>query len=411
MVFKIARFGEFGDTLMHVGQLVFSQVIDHLPMHTFRRCVASYEGNRYKKTFSCLDQYLCMAFAQLTFRESLRDIQACLRAHKDKLYHMGIRGGVSRSTLADANERRNWRIYADLAQALIGIARPLYADEDLGLDLDNTVYALDASTIDLCLSVFPWALFRTTKSAVKLHTLLDLRGNIPTFIHISDGKLHDVNVLDILLPEPGAFYIMDRGYVDFQRLFLLQMAGSFFVIRAKSNTKYRRRYSHPVDKSGGVRCDQSIVLTGVKSARDYPQPLRRIKYHDAPSGKTFNFLTNNFAIPAQTVADLYRYRWQVELFFKWIKQHLRIKSFYGTSENAVKSQIWIAISVYVLVAILKKRLHIEADLYTILQILSLTLFERTPLNQILTDASEPDYTNHGGGVGMQLNLFDNFPGQ
>jgi hypothetical protein len=355
---------------MHVGWLVFSQVIDHLPMQTFRRYVARYEGNRYKKTFSCLGQCLCMAFAQLTSRESLRDIEACLRAHKDKLYHMGIRGGVSRSTLADASERRDWRIYADLAQALIGIARPLYADEDLGLDLDNTLYALDASTIDLCLSVFPWALFRTTKSAVKLHTLLDLRGNIPTFIHISDGKLHDVNVLDLLLPQAGAFYIMDRGYVDFQRLFLLHMAGSFFVIRAKSNTKYRRRYSHPVDKSGGVRCDQSIVLTGVKSARDYPQPLRRITYHDAPTGKTFNFLTNNFAIPAQTVADLYRYRWQVELFFKWIKQHLRIKSFFGTSENAVKSQIWIASSVYVLVAIMKKRLQLQADLYTMLQILS-----------------------------------------
>jgi hypothetical protein len=395
---------------MHVGRLVFSQVIDHLPMHAFRRCVARYDGNRYKKTFSCLDQYLCMAFAQLTFRESLRDIEACLRAHKDKLYHMGIRGGVSRSTLADANERRDWRIYADLAHALIGIARPLYADEDLGLDLDNTVYALDASTIDLCLSVFPWALFRSTKSAVKLHTLLDLRGNIPTFIHISDGKLHDVNVLDILLPEPGAFYIMDRGYVDFQRLFLLHMAGSFFVIRAKSNTKYRRRYSHPADKSGGVRCDQSIVLTGVKSARDYPQPLRRIKYDDAANGKTFNFLTNNFAIPAQTVADLYRYRWQVELFFKWIKQHLRVKSFFGTSENAVKSQIWIAISVYVLVAIIRKRLNIEADLYTMLQVLSLTLFERTPLNQILTGASDPDYRNHGDGIAIQLNLFDNLPG-
>jgi hypothetical protein len=395
---------------MHVGWLVFSQVIDHLPMQTFRRYVARYEGNRYKKTFSCLDQYLCMAFAQLTSRESLRDIEACLRAHKDKLYHMGIRGGVSRSTLADASERRDWRIYADLAQALIGIARPLYADEDLGLDLDNTLHALDASTIDLCLSVFPWALFRTTKSAVKLHTLLDLRGNIPTFIHISDGKLHDVNVLDLLLPQAGAFYIMDRGYVDFQRLFLLHMAGSFFVVRAKSNTKYRRRYSHPVDKSGGVRCDQSIVLTGVKSARDYPQPLRRITYHDAPTGKTFNFLTNNFAIPAQTVADLYRYRWQVELFFKWIKQHLRIKSFFGTSENAVKSQIWIASSVYVLVAIIKKRLQIQADLYTMLQILSLTLFERTPLNQLLTDASEPDYRNHGGGDGIQWNLFSNCPG-
>jgi len=393
---------------MHVGKLVFSQVIDHLPMHAFRRCVARYGGNRYKKSFSCLDQYLCMAFAQLTYRESLRDIEVCLRAQKDKLYHMGIRGSVSRSTLADANQRQDWRIYADLAQALIRIARPLYADEDLGLDLDNTVYALDASTIDLCLSVFPWALFRSTKSAVKLHTLLDLRGNIPTFIHISDGKLHDVNVLDILLPEPGAFYVMDRGYVDFERLFTLHMAGSFFIIRAKSNTKYRRRYSHPADKSGGVRCDQTIVLTGVKSKRDYPQPLRRIKYHDAQTGKTFNFLTNNFAIPAQTVADLYRYRWQVELFFKWIKQHLRIKSFFGTSENAVKSQIWIAISVYVLVAIIKKRLDIEADLYTILQILSLTLFEKTQLLQLLTGAEsinvDLDMTN-------QLNLFDNLPGQ
>jgi hypothetical protein len=393
---------------MHVGKLVFSQVIDHVPMHTFRRCVARYDGNRYKKTFSCLDQYLCMAFAQLTYRESLRDIEACLRAQKDKLYHMGIRGSISRSTLADANQRQDWRIYADLAQALIRIARPLYADEDLGLDLDNTVYALDASTVDLCLSVFPWALFRSTKSAVKLHTLLDLRGNIPTFIHISDGKLHDVNVLDILLPEPGAFYIMDRGYVDFERLFTLHMAGGFFIIRAKSNTKYRRRYSHPTDKSGGVRCDQTIVLTGVKSGHHYPQPLRRIKYHDAQTGKTFNFLTNNFAIPAQTVADLYRYRWQVELFFKWIKQHLRIKSFFGTSENAVKSQIWIAISVYVLVAIIKKRLRIDADLYTILQILSLTLFEKTQLLQLLTRAEsmsgEPDMTN-------QLNLFENLPGQ
>jgi len=392
---------------MHIGRLVFSQVIDHLPMHKFRRCVARYDANRYKKTFSCLDQYLCMAFAQLTFRESLRDIEACLRAHKDKLYHMGIRGNISRSTLADANERRDWRIYADLTQALIRIARPLYADEDLGLDLDNTIYALDASTIDLCLSVFPWALFRFTKSAVKLHTLLDLRGNIPTFIHISDGKLHDVNVLDILLPEPGAFYVMDRGYVDFERLFRLHVAGSFFVIRAKSNAKYQRRYSHPVEKSGGVRCDQTIVLTGVHSATDYPQPLRRVKYHDEQTGKTFNFLTNNFAIPAQTVADLYRYRWQVELFFKWIKQHLRIKSFFGTSENAVKGQIWIAISVYVLVAIIKKRLALNADLYTILQILSLTLFEKTPLIQLVANT---EYIGGDDELSNQLNLFDNFPG-
>jgi hypothetical protein len=393
---------------VHVGKLVFSQVIEHLPMHTFCRCIARYQGNRYAKSFSCLDQYLCMAFAQLTYRESLRDIEACLRAHKDKLYHMGIRGRISRSTLADANERRDWRIFADYAQALIRIARPLYADEDLGLDLDNTVYALDASTIDLCLSVFPWALFRSTKSAIKLHTLLDLRGNIPTFIHISDGKLHDVNVLDILLPEPGAFYIMDSGYVDFERLFTLNMAGGFFVIRTKSNTKYKRRYSHPVDTSGGLRCDQTIVLTGVNTTIDYPQPLRRIKYHDSQTGKTFNFLTNNFAVPAQTIADLYRYRWQVELFFKWIKQHLRIKSFFGTSENAVKSQIWIAISVYVLVAIIKKRLDITIDLYTILQILSLTLFEKTSLLQILTGA---EYINEDHDMTNQLNLFDNFPGQ
>jgi hypothetical protein len=282
---------------MHSGQLVFSQVIDHLPMHTFRRCVANYQGNRYKKSFSCLDQYLCMAFAQLTYRESLRDIEACLRAQRDKLYHMGIRGSISKSTLADANQNRDWRIYADFAQALIRIARPLYANEDLGLELDNTVYALDASTIDLCLSVFPWALFRSTKSAVKLHTLLDLRGNIPTFIHISDGKLHDVNVLDILLPEPGAFYIMDRGYVDFERLFALHMTGAFFIIRAKSNTKYMRRYSHPTDKSAGVRCDQTIILTGTNTATDYPQPIRRIKFYDDATGKTFNFLTNNFAHP------------------------------------------------------------------------------------------------------------------
>jgi len=394
---------------MYAGKLIFSQVMDHLPLHTFRRCVTRYQGERYVKRFRCLDQYLVMAFAQLTCRESLRDIEACLRAHQSKLYHMGIRSAsVARNTLSKANERRDWRIYADFAQSLIRIARPLYANEDLGLDLDNTVYALDASTIDLCLSIFPWALFRSTKSAVKLHTLLDLRGNIPTFIHISDGKLHDVNVLDILLSEPGAFYIMDRGYVDFERLFTLHMAGSFFVIRAKSNTKYRRRYSHPADKSGGVRCDQTIVLTGTNTATDYPQPLRRIKYHDAQTGKTFNFLTNNFAIPAQTVADLYRYRWQVELFFKWIKQHLRIKSFIGTSENSVKSQIWIAISIYVLVAIIKKRLDLKADLYTILQILSLTLFEKATLKQILTggDCIMEDLIELN-----QLNLFDNLTGQ
>jgi len=393
---------------MYTGKFIFSQVMDHLPMHTFRRCVDIYQGERYIKRFRCFDQYLVMAFAQLTSRESLRDIEVCLRAHQSKLYHIGIRSAiVARNTLSKANERRNWRIYADFAQSLIRTARPLYAEEDLGLDLDNTIYALDASTIDLCLSVFPWALFRSTKSAVKLHTLLDLRGNIPTFIHISDGKLHDVNVLDILQPEPEAFYIVDRGYVDFVRLFALNMAGAFFVIRAKSNTLYRRRYSHSVNKTGGVKCDQTIVLTGTNTATGYPRPLRRVKYHDAQTGKTFNFLTNNFTIPAQTVADLYRKRWQVELFFKWIKQHLRIKSFFGTSENAVKSQIWIAISVYVLVAIIKKRLNLKSDLYTILQVLSLTLFEKTSLKQILTGNESmeeiPEMRN-------QLNLFNNLTG-
>jgi len=392
---------------MYTGQLVFSQITDHLPMHTFRRCVQRYQGERYVKRFRCLDQYLGMVFAQLTYRESLRDIEACLRAHQHKLYHMGIRYRVVRSTLADANEQRDWRIYADFAQTLIQIARPLYAKEDLGLELDNTIYALDASTIDLCLSVFPWALFRSTKSAVKLHTLLDLRGNIPTFIHISNGKLHEVNVLDILPPEAGAFYIMDRGYVDFERLYTLHLAGAFFVIRAKSNTQYRRRYSCPLDESTHVKCDQIVVLTGVTTASAYPQPLRRVKYYDENTGKTFNFLTNNFAIPAQTVADLYRYRWQVELFFKWIKQHLRIKQFFGTSENAVKTQIWIAISTYVLIAIIKKRLNLSTDLYTILQILSITLFEKTPLEQLLANC---DYNTDGHDMDNQLNLFDNLTG-
>ena len=388
---------------MYSGRLVFSQVMEHLPMKTFRRCVQRYHGNRHIQSFTCLDQFLCMAFAQLTFRESLRDIEVCLRAHQDKLYHMGIRGGMSRNTLANANQRRDWRIYAEFAQAMIRIARPLYAEEDLAVELDNTIYALDASTIDLCLSVFPWALFRSTKSAVKLHTLLDLRGNIPAFIHVSDGKMHDVNVLDILVLEPGAFYIMDRGYVDFERLFLLHTIGAFFIIRAKSNTRYERRYSHPVDKTTGVCCDQTVVLTGARSKRHYPQPIRRIKYYDAKTQKTFNFLTNHFAVPALTVAELYRYRWQVELFFKWDKQHLRIKSFFGTSENAVKSQIWIAVTVYVLVAVIKKRLDIPVDLYTILQVLSLTLFEKMPIFKLFSDTdfdlSNPDIPN-------QLILFE-----
>lgn len=388
---------------MYTGRLIFSQVMDYLPKHIFRQCVNRYHGNRKIKNFTCLDQFLCMAFAQLTYRESLRDIEVCLRAQHNKLYHMGIRGGIARNTLANANKTRDWRIYADLAQSLITTARDLYINEDLGLELDNTVYALDASTIDLCLSVFPWATFRRTKAAVKLHTLLDLRGNIPTFIHITDGKVHDVNVLDILIPEPGAFYIMDRGYVDFKRLYTMHNTGAFFLIRAKSNTLYKRRYSHNADTSGGVICDQAIVLTGLKTSVDYPQALRRVKYHDTATGKTFNFLTNNFTISAQTVADLYKQRWQVELFFKWIKQHLRIKSFYGTSENAVKSQIWIAVSVYVLIAIIKKRLGIKENLYTILQVLSITVFEKTPLVQAVTGS---DYKNEKPSNAIQLKLFN-----
>jgi len=388
---------------MNSGRTVFSQVMDFLPLREFRKCVARYGGNHRVRNFSCMDQYLCMAFAQLTYRESLRDIEACLRAMKPKLYHAGFRGSVSKSTLADANEKRDWRIYADFAQALIQIARPLYADEDLGLELDNTVYALDASTIDLCLSVFSWAHFRKTKAAVKLHTLLDLKGNIPTFIHISDGKLHDVNVLDILIPEAGSFYIMDRGYLDFARLHTLACAGAFFVIRAKSNTRFRRQYSHDVDRATGVICDQTIVLTGVNAAKDYPQQLRRVKYRDEKLLKTFNFLTNNFNVPSLTVADLYKNRWQVELFFKWIKQHLRIKAFFGTSPNAVKTQIWIAVSVYVLVAIIKKRLNLSASLYTILQILSIALFEKTP---ILRALAQIEYTEKEESISNQLNLFD-----
>ena len=391
---------------MYAGKLVFAQVMEHLPIKVFQRCVQTYDGNYKVKSFSCLDQFLCMAFAQLTHRESLRETEICLRAQSKKLYPLGIRGGIARNTLSNANKVRDWRIYADFAQALIKVARPLYAEEDLGLELDNTVYALDSSTIDLCLSVFPWALFRSTKSAVKLHTLLDLRGNIPTFIHVSDGKMHDVNILDILMPEAGSFYIMDRGYVDFGRMFSLDQANAFFVIRAKRNTVYRRQYSHTVtseEKSHGVRCDQTIMLTGYYAQKDYPQQLRRIKYYDRKTDKTFNFQTNNFTIPARTVTDLYRYRWQVELFFKWIKQHLRIKSFFGISENAVKSQIWIAISVYVLVAIIKKRLKLKIELYTILQILSLTLFEKISLDQLLMNSSDKEQIDE---ISKQLNLFD-----
>ena len=388
---------------MPSGQFVFSQVMAHLPMKPFRRCVQRYHGNRYVKSFTCLDQFLCMTFAQLTHRESLRDIEVCLRAHQDKLYHLGLRGGMARNTLAHANQQRDWRLYADFAHALIRLARPLYAEDDLGVELDNTVYALDSSTIDLCLSVFPWAHFRQTKAAVKLHTLLDLQGSIPTFIHISDGKLHDVNVLDHLLPEPGAIYVMDRAYLDFQRLFALTLAAAFFVIRNKANIRYRRRYSRPVDKSTGLRCDQTIVLTGVHTPSHYPQPLRRISYRDPQTQTTFEFLTNHFTLPAHTITELYRCRWRVELFFKWIKQHLRIKAFFGTSENAVKTQIWTAISVYVLVAIIKKRLKLPTELYTILQILSLTLFEKVPLYQLLTQS---DYKHDHRDILNQLNLFD-----
>jgi Domain of unknown function (DUF4372)/Transposase DDE domain len=388
---------------MNLGKLVFAQLTQHLPLTTFRRCVTRYGGEHKVKSFSCLEQFLCMAFAQLTYRESLRDIEACLRAQADKLYHMGIKSRVSRSTLADANEVRDWRIYAEFAQSLIGIARRLYAEEPFGVDLKDTVYALDASTIDLCLSVFAWAPFRSTKAAIKLHTLLDLRGNIPTFLHISDGKLHDVNVLDLLLPEPGAFYIMDRGYIDFERLHRLHEAGSFFVTRAKSNLKAQRRYSHPVDRSTGLICDQTIVLTGFYSRQDFETPLRRIRFRDPESGKRLVFLTNNFTLPAITITQLYRCRWQVELFFKWIKQHLRIKVFFGTSENAVKTQIWVAVSVYVLVAIVKKRLSLTASLYEMLQILSLTMFERIPLDQLLNNIVTEDIHALSN---TQLNLFD-----
>ena len=363
---------------------MFAQLMEHLPEKTFARCVARYGGNRKVQSFTCQDQFLCMAFAQLTFRESLRDIEACLRSQSEKLYHMGIRGQVSRNTLANANATRDWRIYADFAQRLIGIARKLYANEPFGVDLTNTAYALDSTTIDLSLSLFPWAPFRTTKAAVKMHTLLDLRGNIPSFIHISDGKLHDVNILDQLIPEAGAFYVMDRGYIDFARLYRLHQAGAFFVTRAKRNMDAQRRYSHPVDRSTGVIFDQTLVLQGYQSAKDYPESLRGIRYKDPETDKRLLFITNNTALPALKICALYKARWQVELFFRWIKQHLRIKSFFGTSENAVKSQIWIAVSVYVLVAIVKKRLALSRSLYEILQILSLNLFEKTPLDTALS---------------------------
>jgi transposase len=399
----IFPFRQRKERLMHTGRLVFSQLMDFLPKYEYDKCVRRYRGNHRVRTFSCYDQFLCMAFAQLTYRESLRDIVTCLDVLKPKLFHVGIRGKVSRSTLADTNENRDWRIYADFAQVLIAEARGLYVDEDFGIQLDNTVYALDASTIDLCLSLFPWARFRKTKGAVKLHTLLNLRGNIPEFIHISDGKLHDVNVLDIMIPEAGSIYVMDRGYVDFKRLYALHQATAFFVTRAKRNFQCKRRYSLPVDETTGLRCDHTVVLTGFYSKKDYPETMRRVVYRDAERDKRFVFLTNNFALPALTIAQLYKARWQVELFFKWIKQHLRIKAFYGTSENAVKTQIWIAVCVYVLVAIVKKRLALDDSLYTILQILSVGLFEKTPISQAFSGhhtASEIDDDCN------QLKLFD-----
>jgi len=377
--------------------------MEFLPLHIFRQCVDRYNGNYKVKEFTCLDQYYSMAFAQITYRESLRDMEACLRAQHGKLYHMGIRGPVSRNTLANANKVRDWRIYADFALSLIATARMLYSKEAFLDDLDETVYALDATTIDLCLSLFPWAHFRKTKGAIKLHTLLDLRGNIPSFIHISDGKLHEVNTLDIIPIEIGAFYIMDRGYLDYSRLYCLSKVAAFFVTRAKSNLKCRRVYSHPVDRSTGLICDQSVLLTVAKSSADYPDKLRRVKYYDSDTKKTLVFLTNNFTLPPLTICLLYRSRWQVELFFKWIKQNLRIKTFYGTSENAVKTQIWIAVSVYVLVAIMKKQLNIQASLYTILQVLSVSTFERTPLFQLL---AKPDYKSQEVDIDNQLVLFN-----
>lgn len=371
---------------MNKGQTVFSQIMDIVPRYEFNKCVERYKGNHRVKSFTCWNQFLSMAFAQLTYRESLRDIESCLSSMSRHLYHMGFRGGkVSRSTLAEANENRPWQIYADFAQVMIAIARKLYADEPLLLDLDETIYALDASVIDLCLTLFPWAYFRKTKSGVKLHTLLDLKGNIPTYIAITEATIHDVNILDLLEFEYGAIYIMDRGYIDFLRLYRFTEAGATFIIRAKSNMKFRRIYSRPVDKSTGLRCDQTIALSGVHSKDDYPEHLRRIKYFDKENNRYMVFLTNNFNIDAYTITELYKSRWQIELFFKWIKQHLRIKNFYGTSMNAVKTQIWIAITVYVLVAIIKKRLKTEASLYTLLQIFSVTAFSQTPIEQLLKE--------------------------
>ncbi len=380
------------------GKTLFSQLMDFLPWTSFQRIVDRYRGDHRVRVLSCAEQFRVMAFAQLTFRESLRDIEACLSAQAGKLYHMGFREPIRRSTLADANESRDWRIYADFAQVLIRQARKLYVSQPMALELDATVYALDSTTIDLCLTLFPWAPFRTTKAAVKLHTLLDLRGNIPSFIHISDGKMHDVNVLDLLIPEAGAYYVMDRGYVDFERLYALHQMGAFFVTRAKSNLNARRLYSAATDRTTGVLCDQTIALNGFYSQRDYPAHLRRIRFKDPETAKTLVFLTNQTTLPALTIGALYKSRWHVELFFKWIKQHLRIKQFYGTSANAVKTQVWTAVSVYVLVAIVRKRLGLDLSLYSLLQIFSVTLFEKMPLQQAFQMEVDIDPSN-------QLNLF------
>ena len=388
---------------MNQGHTVFSQLIQHLPDRSFRRIVRRYGGNRQVRSFSCWDQYLCMLFAQLTYRESLRDIEACLRAQGDGLYHMGIQGRVSRSTLADANEKRDWRIYAEFAQKVIAHGRRLYANEPLGLELDQTVYALDSTTIDLCLSVFPWARVGWERSSIKLHTLLDLQGNIPANLWITTASFSDNRLLDVLLPEPGSIYIMDRGYLDFARLAYLDRCRAVFVIRARSNLKFRRLYSHEVDRSTGLICDQTIVLTDPRSVGDYAAQLRRVRFRGDAKDEAWTYLTNDFGLPALTVAELYRSRWQVELFFKWIKQHLRIKAFYGTSPNAVRTQIWTAVTAYVLVAVVRKRLGIELDLYTLLQILSVYIFERVPLPQLLTG---PAYTLESPAIRNQLSLFD-----
>jgi len=388
---------------MDTGKTIFAQLMDFLPVYEFQKCIQRYNGHYKVKHFSCWNQFLCMAFAQLTYRESLRDIETCLRSTQRKLYHMGFRGNVSRNTLAHANQVRDWRIYADFAQILMGQARRLYANDSFGIELNQTAYALDSTTIDLCLSLFPWAKFRAHKGAVKLHTLLDLRGSIPSLVIITHGKVHDVKILDQLTFEPGAFYVIDRGYLDFDRLYAIHQTSAFFVIRAKSNFRFRRLYSRPVDKSDGVQSDQIIVLEGFYSHKAYPDKLRRIRYFDTDQNKRLSFLTNNFTLPALTIAELFRCRWQIELFFKWIKQHLRIKAFYGTTENAVKTQIWVAITVYVLVAIVKKQMHLDVSLYTILQILSVTLFEKTPILEALSTIQPQELENISCN---QLTLFD-----